>query len=93
MKSLKAVRDQRIAKVENSKVSYLSLIKSLQERDIQEEKMRHAELMKIAGLKEYERLGRPTKFEDGAEDSVILSADTVSLSPDGDNSTENESED
>jgi hypothetical protein len=81
MKSLKAVRDQRIQQVENSKVSFLGVIKLLSERDVQEREGKQMDLMRLAGDAEYTKLGRPIKFEDGNEDSPILSPETVDLSP------------
>lgn len=81
MKSLKSTRDQRIKQVESSKVSFLSVIKLLQDRDVQDRECRQMELMKMAGAREYTRLGRPMKYEDGNDDSPILSADTVDLGP------------
>ena len=84
MKSLKAVRDQRIKQIENSKVNFLGVIKMLQERDVQEREGRQMELMKLASKKAYIDLGRPYKYEDGNEDSPILSPETVDLGPEGD---------
>lgn len=82
LKSLKSTRDQRIKQIENmNKDGYLSVLKDLSKRDEQEKQGRQIELVKLAGKKEYNRLGRPTKYEDGSEDSPILSADTVDLGP------------
>lgn len=93
MKSMKSTRDQRIKQIESSKVSFLSVIKMLTERDVQERESRQMELMKLAGASEYKRLGMPMKYEDGNEDSPILSADTVDLGPDEDvKSSEEESD-
>lgn len=81
MKSLKGQRDQRINKIQDSKVNFLSVLKDLANRDVQRREGRQMELIKLAGKAEYERLGRPHTYEDGNEDSPILSADTVDLGP------------
>lgn len=81
MQSLKATRDQRVAKIESAKINFIGVIKLLQQKDVQEQEGRQIGLMQLAAEKEYERLGRPHKFEDGNEDSPILSADTVDLGP------------
>jgi hypothetical protein len=81
MKSLKSTRDQRVKQIESAKVNFLGVLKMLQDRDVQRREMRHNELFKLAGATEGVRLGRPHTFEDGNEDSPILSADTVDLGP------------
>jgi hypothetical protein len=86
MRTMKATRDQRVKQIEQSKISFLGLIKMLQDREVQASEGRQMELMNMATDKEYDRLGRPTKYDDGNEDSPILSAETVDLGPleDGD---------
>jgi len=79
MNDLKATRAQRIKDVETGKVSFLGLLKSLMQKDIAEREGREAGLMKMAGDKEYQRLGRLHTFEDGIIDRPILSPDTVDL--------------
>lgn len=81
MESLKGTRDQRVKEIENAKVNFLGVIKMLQDREAQEREGRQMALMGMAGQKEYERLGRPHRYEDGLEDSPILSCDTVDLGP------------
>jgi hypothetical protein len=81
MKSLKAVRDQRIKQIENSKVSFLGVVKMLMEKDVQHREGRQMELMKRAGRQALTDLGRPVRYDDGNEDSPILSSDTVDLGP------------
>jgi hypothetical protein len=83
MKSLKSTRDQRVKQIESAKVNFLGVIKMLQDRDVQQREGRQMELMKLAGQREGIRLGRPHTFEDGNEDSPILSSDTVDLGPEG----------
>lgn len=79
LRSLKSTRDQRIKQIETGKINFLNLIKALEEKQIQERESRYMKLMELAGDKEYKRLGQPTKFEDGVEDSPILCADTLDL--------------
>lgn len=81
MRTMKATRDQRIKQIEQSKISFLGIIKALQDRDIQAAEGRQMELMKVATDKEYDRLGRPTQYDDNTQDSPILSSDTVDLDP------------
>ena len=84
MKGLKATRDQRIKQIEQSKTSFLGVIRMLQDRDRQEAEGREIELTRMAADKEYVRLGRPIRYDDGNYDSPILSADTVDLGPEED---------
>lgn len=78
---LKATRGQRIKEIESSKISFLGLIKELQSKDLQEREGREAALMKLAGEREYDRLGHALQYEDGNWDNPILSADTVDFGP------------
>lgn len=79
MKNLKATRDQRVKEVESGKVSFLGLIKSLQEKDVQDKEGRQLELMKLATKKEYRRLGSLHNYANGEADRPILSAETVEM--------------
>jgi hypothetical protein len=83
-KSLKTTRDQRIKQVESENVNFLGVVKMLNDRDRQAAEGRQMELMRLAGENEYERLGRPTEYEDDSVDNPILSADTVGLEMDED---------
>jgi hypothetical protein len=93
LKDLKSTRDQRVKQIESSKVSFLGVIRNLMERDQQEREGRALELTKLAGQREYTRLGRPHKYDDGSEDSPILSADTVNLGPEEEESAPADEED
>ena len=77
MRDLKGTRDQRISKIESAKVSFLGLLKQLQEDDFRDKEGRTAELSRLAADKELDRLGSPHKYADGNEDIPILSADTL----------------
>ncbi|MBY0525584.1 MAG: hypothetical protein K2R98_19420 [Gemmataceae bacterium] len=79
MKDLKGTRDQRISKATDAKVSFLGLIKNLQEHDIREAEGRQMELMRLATEKELRRLGQPHKYDDGNQDQPVLSAETVEM--------------
>ncbi len=82
MKSLKATRDQRVKDIQSSKVDFLGLVKSLQQKEMQDREGRSAELMRLASAKEYKRLGRLHEYEDGQVDRPILSPDTVDMEDD-----------
>ena len=79
MKNLKATRDQRVKEIESGKVSFLGLIKSLQEKEIQDKEGRQLELMKLASKKEYRKLGALHNYQNGEVDRPILSAETVEM--------------
>lgn len=79
MNDLKGTRDQRVKDIESGKQSMLGLIKILQQKDMQESVGRESELAHIAGEQEYNRLGQLYEYEDGTIDRPILSADTVDL--------------
>lgn len=76
-RSLKSTRDQRIKQIESSKISFLGLVKALQDRDLQEREGRQTKLMEMAANKEYDRLGEYHEYVDGNADRPILSADTI----------------
>ncbi len=77
MKALKGTRDQRITKLEGSKVSFVGLLKTLQEEEARNQEGLTAVLMDEATNKEFKRLAKPHKYMDGNEDQPILSADTI----------------
>jgi hypothetical protein len=76
-RDLKMTRDQRISQISESKQTFIDIIKMLQKEDIREKEGRAADLMRLAGEKEYKRLGELHKYSDGSIDRPILSADTV----------------
>jgi hypothetical protein len=81
-KLLKTTRDQRVKQIETEgKNGFLYVIKELARRDEQERTGRQIELVKMAGQREYERLGQLTAYDDGSADNPILSADTVEPEP------------
>lgn len=77
MKALKSTREQRIKDIETGKETVLGLIKNLQREEFRRTEGRQAELMKMAGEREYRRLGMLHEYDDGQVDRPILSPETV----------------
>lgn len=77
LKQLKGIRDQRVKSFESDKVSFLGLVKQLQNKEAAAHQGRHMELVRIAAVKEYDKLGQMHKYEDGSIDRPILSPETV----------------
>lgn len=77
MRELKATRDQRINKHENSKHSIVDLLKMLQDERLRSAESRQLELVKLATKKEKERLTAPHKFIDGNVERPVLTPDSV----------------
>jgi hypothetical protein len=77
MKALKATRDQRIKNIENTKVSFIDLIKALQDEEIREAEAKQMELMKLAQEKSYIKLTGWHTFMDGEVQKPILNAESV----------------
>lgn len=76
---LKGTRDQRLKKIESTKIDYMSVVKDLQIKEIQEKEGRSLELAKMASKRELERLGAPHKYVDGVEDRPVLNSETVGM--------------
>lgn len=77
MKDLKGTREQRITKIEDDKLNYINIIKSLQSEEIKEAEGKHAEIMKILAKTELNRLGEYHTYQDQSVDKPILTAETV----------------
>lgn len=77
MRELKATRDQRLKSIENSKVSFIDLLKSLQDDDFRIKEGRYAELMKQASAEALKRLGQGHRFMDGKLERPVTCAETV----------------
>ncbi len=77
MQELKATRNQRISKVENSKVSFLDLLRSLQDEEFKNREGRHAELLKHAREAQKKKLGELHQYCDGTLDRPLLTAETL----------------
>lgn len=78
-KDMKATRDQRIKRIEDSKTSFAGLIRALEEEDYRKRMGGEAELMKIAKNKAKRELGEYHEFADNKVDRPLLNADTVLL--------------
>lgn len=77
LNELKGTRNQRVKEIENSKVSFVGLVKSLMDRDKQEKEGRQLELFKLATQKEMDRLGSPFQYADKMIDLPILTSETI----------------
>lgn len=77
MRELKATRDQRLKSIENSKVSFIDLLKSLQDDDFRQKEGRYAELMKKASEEALKKLGAGHRFMDGKIARPVTCAETV----------------
>jgi hypothetical protein len=75
--SLKATRDQRVKKIEDSKSSWAGFIKALDDEAFRERIGDDAELNKIARDAAEERLAEYHTFVDGKIDRPLLNADTI----------------
>ena len=77
-KDLKATREQRIQKLENTKSTMAGLIeKVLRDPDFFEEQGKYIEKMRMAMQNEMERLADYHQYEDGTVDQPLLTPDTV----------------
>lgn len=74
---IKGTRKDRITVIENSKRTFVDMLKSFENNKFRSDEGREMELMRIAGTREKERLGRPHKYMDGTIDRPLLSADTI----------------
>jgi hypothetical protein len=77
LKDLKATRDQRIQKIEDTKTSFFDLIKALMDHEYQEKESREMELVRIATSKETKHLSEYHTYVDGEVDRPILNEHTV----------------
>ena len=77
-KDLKATREQRIQKLENTKSTMAGLIeKILRDPDFFEEQGKYIEKMRMAMENEKDRLSDYHQYEDGTVDQPLLTPDTV----------------
>lgn len=79
MKSLKATREQRIAKIEGTKRTVGDILRMLAEQEARDRADRQIDQMRKATTKELKRLGAVHTFADNVLDRPILSADTVEM--------------
>lgn len=71
-KDIKGTRDQRVKVFENSKQSFLGLLRSLRDEQFRKLVGEEAEMVRLATIEERKRLSQPHKFEDGVEDPPYL---------------------
>jgi len=76
-KDLKANRDARIKRIEDSKSSWASMIRALEDEELRERMGDDMELMKLAKDKVKDRLSQWHTYEDGKVDQPFLTPDTV----------------
>jgi len=76
-KELKATRDQRVKRIEDSKSSWSGFIRALEDEDAREREGDEIELMKLAKDNAAEKLGELHTFIDGRVDRPLLNSDTV----------------
>ena len=77
LEALRASRQQRISKIENSKKTFIELIKEIHDEDFREREGRLLGLAQLAEKKESERLGALHTYMDGVSDNPILNSETV----------------
>lgn len=77
MRELKGTREQRVKINENSKISWVDLIKNLMREEVREAEGKYMEIVNRAGKKEQERLGEYHQYADGVLDKPIFNSDTV----------------
>jgi len=77
-RDLKATREQRIAKLEDNKETFSGLVQKLvRDPDFVEEQNLYMEKMRLAIMKERERLSDYHEYEDGTVDQPFLTPETI----------------
>lgn len=77
MRELKATRDQRMSKIENSKTSFLGWLKALQEEELRQQEGEDMELMRVAIDVETNRLSQSHKYVDDSIDQPLLTPENI----------------
>ena len=75
--NLKATRDQRIKRIEDSKTTFSGLLRALDEEDLRRRMGDEAELMKLAKDKSKKKLSEVHIYSDGEGDLPLLTPETV----------------
>ena len=78
MKDMKATRDQRFTKIENSKETFLGLLKKLQDEEFRKQEGEDLQLMALAMETERNRLQSPHVYANGVVDSPLLTPEGAS---------------
>ena len=76
-KSLKATRDARVKRIEDSKTTWLGYLRMMEDVQNRKDGGDDAEIKRIAKEKEKERLSQWHKYEDGVVDQPFLTPETV----------------
>ena len=77
LRDLKANREARIKRIEDSKTSWAGLMRALEEEELKERLGDDMELMRIAKNKRRDELAEWHIYTDGKADQPLLNADTV----------------
>jgi len=77
LKALKATRDQRIDKIDNTKINFPELLKNLQNEEYRRSEAEMNQMAIVSAQKEKDRLARPIKYADGIIDRPLLTPETV----------------
>lgn len=78
LKDLKATREQRLHRIEESRTTWNGLIKMLEEEEVREREGIMAGLMRKSTKKTYDKYSEVHKYQDGQYDLPILNSDTIS---------------
>jgi hypothetical protein len=76
-RSLKATRDARVKRIEDSKTTWLGYLRMLEDSQYRKDAGEDAEIKKMAKDKERTRLGEWHTFSDGVIDQPLLSDETL----------------
>ena len=77
LKELKATRDQRLSKAENSKQTFVSLLKDLQNEEVRRRENEEIDFMNVAVEKESERLSASHRYVDDTIDQPLLTPENI----------------
>jgi hypothetical protein len=77
MKDLKSTRDQRLKQIESQGKNFIGLVKMLEDNKRRDVEARHMELVRLAELKELDRLSQPHTYFNKEVDLPILNPETV----------------
>jgi hypothetical protein len=78
LKDLKATREQRVKRLEDSKQTFIGWVRNLMTNpEARREIGTSMEKMRLAMIKEGERLSEYHKYEDGSIDQPFLTPDSV----------------
>lgn len=75
--NLKATRDQRIKRIEDSKTTFAGLLRALDDEDLRRRMGDEAELMRLAKDKSKQKLSQVHIFSDGQGDFPLLTPEVV----------------